>query len=127
MAVILFVIGVWSCKKDEATPTPDQLIQGFWKGKYGNGTDVGNTDIAFKLMKGGQLMVYANKADTAKADKAIGTYFYANGKISGRYTYPGPLTYSFSATLYNDNTAIKGTWGSGSSETNRGNFELIKE
>jgi hypothetical protein len=103
-----------ACKKEE-TVAPSMV--GYWVGKYGNSSGAAQTDYAFLLDANGTMKVYANNADTAKASKAKGTYFVSGVKINGTYTYPGNLSYSFTATADEKFTTMSGSWGSGSSTT----------
>ena len=127
LLVCMLVTFSWSCKKNNDNSTPSIPVEGFWEGKYGSGTSVPQRYFAFKILKDGELKVYADGIDSASSGKAKGRYFYADGKISGTYTYINNATFSFAAEFYNNNKAIKGTYGVNANPTGGGTFELFKK
>ena len=118
---------LFACKKKDKTPAP--TVVGFWKGMYGNGTATPATSYAFLFRSNGTVRVYANLTDTATASKAEGTYNTSSTTVQTTYKYlPGLVqTFSTTATANEALTTMTGTWGSGSSTSGGGTFNLVKQ
>jgi hypothetical protein len=116
LLIPFFLLGLLinACKKDD-TVAPSMV--GYWTGKYGNGSAAATLEYAFLFDANGTVKIYANNADTAKANKAQGTYFISGTKVNGSYTYPGNIKYSFTAISDEKFTTMSGSWGSGTTTT----------
>ena len=118
-SVIFFVN---SCKKEEATPTPNLNFKGRWIGTYeSNGTSF----FGLELNNAGELVVFAS-----------GDYYYGSGTWSKNgKTFTGTYEYASSAGTWNlsaqltingSDTTLIGTWTDASDATNKGAFNVVK-
>jgi len=103
-------------------------VYGSWFGQYGSGTAAPSIFYAFHFKYSGHVVVESTSEATPSlgtgkwqlyGDTVKGTYTYVYGAASG--------TYSF-AMKVSETTAIgTGTWGTGTSTTGGGTFEMKKE
>jgi hypothetical protein len=126
IAIIVFigtaVFFLNSCKKDEATSTPNFNFKGRWVGTYeSNGTSYFSLD----LNNAGDLVVFASDS-----------YYYGsgtwskNGKaFSGTYEYAtsaGTWKLAAQLTINGSDTTLVGTWTDASDASNKGAFTVLK-
>lgn len=123
-----------SCKKDNDKEEEDPdahlpaltNVVGYWVGTYSVGSGGPNKDYAFLVKgEGNKLIVYANSADTANAEKAYGTWTFdpATKKFTTYYAYDQSRLYSTSGNLVH--RKLVGTWGS-MLETTGGGTYLVR-
>ncbi len=125
LVAVLFTAMFTSCKK-ESTPAPAAIvypIEGTWNGFYGSGTGAQTYDYTM-LVEAGGIITVANGATISgvpASARATGTYTLVGNVFNGKYTYPGPSSYSFTATFNSATGKLEnGTWGSGTNLTNGG-------
>ncbi|MDE3213508.1 MAG: hypothetical protein KGM98_09765 [Bacteroidota bacterium] len=124
---IIIVMSIFSCSKKNATTTPS--VVGYWAGVYGNGIATPSIFYSFLIRSNGTVRIYANNADTAAADLAVGNYSYTSSTITiNKYSYiNGTGTYSVTGTLSADGKTWSGTWGAGANTTGGGTFSVTKQ
>ena len=120
-----------SCKKDKNKEEEDPdanlpaltNVIGYWRGTY----NPGNTDYAFLVKEEDhKIIVYANSADTANADKAYGTWTFdpTTKKCTFYYIYGQDLSRSYSTTGTLIHRRLEGTWGPQLSPTGGGTYKV---
>ncbi len=121
------LVTISSCKKDDPEPVAP-TIDGFWVGKYGNGSTAYPTNGYAALFRSNGTVRVFDGADTTKALKAEGTYTVTGADVKATYTYtPGGSKFSFAATVDGKFTFLEGTWGSGDNTTNGGRWFMNKK
>jgi hypothetical protein len=129
LVAVLFTALFTSCKK-ESTPTPvvaTYPIEGNWTGFYGSGATGAQTNGYSMLVEPGGIITVANGATISgvpASSRAVGTDTLIGNVFKGTYTYPGPYTYSFTATFNNTGKLETGTWGNGTNLTNGGTWSM---
>lgn len=118
-----------SCKKDKDKENEDPdanlpaltNVIGYWKGTYTPGTQ----DYAFLVKEeNNTIIVYANSADTTRAEKAYGIWTFdpATKKFTSYYAYDQDRKYSTTGTLIH--RRLEGTWGNQLSNTGGGTYKI---
>jgi hypothetical protein len=116
---LLFTTAFTACKKDD--PTPTYPIEGYWVGKYGNGSATPASGFSMVVESGG-VMTIADGATITNSSKAAGTWTLVDGIFTATYTYTSGGTYSVQATFTNDGKLTNGTWGPNNSTSGSGTW-----
>ena len=88
-------------------------VTGKWTGTYGNGAASTPNFYSFQLNANGSMqLIGANGAVLAN-----GTYSFTNNLLTGTYKYTNGGNFSISAVL--SGNTLSGSWGSGTSSTDR--------
>ncbi len=126
-AVVAVMVIAASCKKDTPVADTTPVYAGFWKGKYGTGTNRPTLDYAMLLKSNGTFRIY-DGADTATAIKYEGSFAVSGTDFTGTYNLTGGgIQYSTIAGFNAQFTAMDGTYGSGTNATNGGTYVLTKQ
>jgi hypothetical protein len=116
-----------SCKKDNTTTPAPAAHEGYWKGKYGVGSNRPSLDYSMLIKSDGTFRIY-DGSDTATAVKYEGTYTVSGTTFTGVYNLVGGgIQYSTLAGFNAQFTGLDGTYGSGTNTTNGGNYTLTKQ
>ncbi len=115
-----------SCKKDTTVTEPTPTYIGYWKGKYGPGTNRPTLDYAMLLKTNGSFRIYEG-TDTATAVKYEGSYTVTGTNFTGTYNLVGGgIQYTTLAGFNAQFTSMDGTYGSGTNTSNGGSYVLNK-
>ncbi len=113
--MLCFICVANSCKKKEAeviiVPNPSPV--GFWKGRYGLGSNPPIEDVCMRFEKNGFFYVY-NGSDTITATSKGSGFWELSGEImSFNYTYTSAPTSIFRAYLVTNDSfkTSEGYWG----------------
>lgn len=126
--IVFFAVNIlFACKTKDKTPAP--TIVGFWKGLYGYGTATPDIPYAFLFRQNSTVRTFARNTDTALAQKAEGTYSVTGTSVQTTYMYLPALDdqSSTTGTATENFSSMTGTWGSGTSRTDGGTFNLTKQ
>jgi hypothetical protein len=116
-----------SCKKDNTSAAAAKPHEGYWKGKYGVGSNRPTLDYEILIKANGTFRIYEG-ADTASAVKYNGTYTVSGTTFSGTYNLVGDVVqYSTLAGFNAQFTGMDGTYGTGSSTSGGGSYTLTKQ
>ncbi len=119
---LLFV----NCSKSNDDPAPSSVsnaITGTWIGKFGTGSNNPSSFYSFRIETGGVLKELNSSGNVV----GTGTWKLENDIITGSYTYPSGLKYSFIGAFDASKKQIVGDWGYGSSATNGGLWDMDKK
>ena len=127
LIVVAVIVIAASCKKDTPSADPTPTYVGYWKGKYGTGTNRPTLDYAMLLKSNGTFLIYEG-ADTVTAVKYEGSFAVAGTDFTGTYNLiSGGIQYATKAGFNAQFTGMDGTYGSGTNSTNGGTYVLTKQ
>jgi hypothetical protein len=115
--------GTFTATKHMPEGAGETLFKGYWKGKYGLGVALPNSDYTMALEENGKFTVAAN-ATIFGSSPSVGTYTLSGNIFKGTYTYLYGGQYSCKGTYDPATRKINGTWGTGLSYSNGGTFYL---
>ncbi len=119
IAAFSLVLLFSSCKKEK---DPVYSIEGYWTGKYGNGTNAPASGYSMLVEPGGVITV-ADGSKISTSTKAVGTWTMTGNVFKATYTYqPSGSTFSIQATFHNNGKLTDGTWGSGTNVSGSGTW-----
>lgn len=120
-AILSLVFAFTSCKKEK---DPVYSIEGYWVGKYGNGSATPASGYSMLIEPGGVLMV-ADGSKMSSSSKAVGTWTITDNVFKATYTYQnGGSTFSIQANFHENGKLTEGTWGQGSNVSGSGTWYM---
>jgi hypothetical protein len=126
LVVLLLIVTVTSCKKEKA-PAPTYPVEGYWVGKYGNGTSTPASGFSMVVEAGGKVTV-ADGDNITSSSKAAGTWTVTGNVFKATYTYAnGGSTFTIQANWSNDGKLTSGTWGSGTNVSGNGTWFMDRK
>jgi hypothetical protein len=121
LVCLMLILTFTSCKKEEC-PAPAFPVEGYWVGKYGNGSATPGSGYSMVIEPGGTVMV-ADGSTMSSSSKAIGTWTLTGNVFKATYTYSGGgSTFSIQANWSSDGKLTGGTWGSGTNVSGSGTW-----
>lgn len=119
-AAILFYC---ACSKDSKSKSVNNIINGTWEGKWGDGPQSPQYFIKFNIKPNGQLERVSEQGGIT----ATGTWSLNGVQFEASYTHLDGEEHKI-AGLYTDfDGVIIGTWGYSPSKVNGGSVELEKQ
>lgn len=124
VAVLSLMLTFTSCKKEK---DPVHTIEGYWVGKYGNGSATPASGYTMLVEAGGVLTI-ADGSTISSSSKAVGTWTMTGNVFKATYTYQnGGATFSIQANFNNTGKLSDGTWGSGSNVSGSGTWYMDRK
>ncbi len=111
-ALLLSLLIVTSCNKDDTTPTASSTPQGTWIGTGQYGTSAGNPTYAFTInLKAGGIVAIVGNNNTS-TDNATGTWALVADSVKATYQYTSSSAiYKLSGKFSTSSNIMTGTIG----------------
>lgn len=127
LAAVLFGT---SCKKSSPeAPAPTYALEGSWVGGYGLGTSAPTVFYIVHFRSDGTVIVESDDATNTRFGR--GTWTLTGNDIRFRYTIFSPVPpadmFSVAGKYNSTSNIITGTFGFGTSTTNRGTIRIVKK